>query len=561
MLLNSQTTNDFNLKNSLQLANDIVIIPTWIQGRVSTKFQVGKKTNGIFEEKASLPEQQNNCLEAITNYKGRCSKCSKEIRLIHAGTSLAKGESGQNLDREDTEEFLRLAQEGKFQVLITNDSDRLARSRGTGVMIREQLKRMGVQIYSLSQPLPLKCPSCFDFYDDDPAIMVETMSDMKSQLDISKIRRNYKIGMPKRIERGYPAGSLAYGLLKKYKVVGKDSSGNDVLEIFYEWDDVKVGIVNRIAHDYLAGIGVWKICQNLNDKGISSPQGKKWGRSAIIVILKNPVYAKRVRFGWKPVRRGIRKIQPRENWIMHEAVFKRVWTDEYYEKIQKEIKRRGTVGGRTIMSQALLIGLLKCGYCGYSMFQIKTRRIFKNGTKYLFRGYGCGSFLHAGTCIHNGKAQQIVDNAVLKEVLKLANEKARNAYLEKINNVKTDNSVEIFESKQLEFKRKMDEFDRVIRAYKEGVDNLEEYQRNKEELVPVIERLQKEVISTNAQANTPQTIDWKKQYEDILSKFIECPNEKDKQIIRRILFQLIDKVEFKRDPLYIKIFYKTIPKE
>lgn len=560
MSLNTKIPPNTYQANSLHLDNDIVVIPTWIQGRVSTKFQVGKKTNGIFEEKASLTEQQNNCLEAIATYRGRCSKCSREIRLTHAGTSLAKGESGQNFDREDTEEFLRLAQDGKFQVLMTNDSDRLARSRGTGVMIREQLKKMGVQIYSLSQPLALKCPSCFDYYDDDPAIMVETMSDMKSQLDISKIRRNYKIGMPKRILSGYPAGSLAYGLLKKYKVVGKDHTGNDILETYYEWDSKKVENVNRIAHDYLSNIGVWKICQTLNDEGIPSPQGKIWGRSAIMVILKNPVYTGQVRFGWKPVRRGIRKIQPRENWIMHDAIFKGVWEKDFYEKIQTEIKRRSNVGGRTIMSQALLIGLAKCGYCGYSMFQIKTRRIFKNGKHYLFRGYGCGSFLHAGTCSHNGKAQQVVDNAVLKEVLKLANDKARNAYLEKINKTKTDSSVEIFESKQLELKRKMDEFDRVVRAYKEGIDTLEEYQRNKEELVPAIESLQKDVISFNAQANTPQRIDWKKQYEQMLSKFIECPNEKDKQSIRRILFQLIDKVEFKRDPLHVKIFYKTTPK-
>jgi hypothetical protein len=195
------------------------------------------------------------------------------------------------------------------------------------------------------------------------------------------------------------------------------------------------------------------------------------------------------------------------------------------------------------------------------MFQIKTRRTFKNGVKYLFRGYGCGSFLHAGTCRHNGKDQKIIDNAVVKEVLKLANDKARAAYLEKINESKVDNRVGLFEAKEKEFKRRLDEFERITQAYKEGVDTLEEYKRNKEELVPIIERLQKELVFLNAQANAPLKIDWEKRYQAILSKFIECPTERDKQTVRRVLFRLIDRVEFKRDPLHIKVQYKLTPEK
>ncbi|MDP3973404.1 MAG: recombinase family protein [Candidatus Daviesbacteria bacterium] len=553
-----QTLNNFDYKDSLQLVNNTTIIPTWIQARVSTKSQIGQKTNGIFEEKASLPEQQNNCLEAIANYKGRCSKCSKEIRLIHAGTSLAKGESGQNLDREDTEEFLRLAQEGKFQVLITNDNDRLSRARSTGVVIRDTLNKIGVQIYSLSQPLPLRCPSCFDRYDNDVGIITETISDLKSQLDVSKIRRNYKIGMPKRIERGKPPGSLGYGLMRRYETIGQDSRGSDIQKTYYEWDLNKVAIVKRIAREYMAGKGVWAICKDLNDEGIPSPQGKEWGRSVLPVILKNPIYAGWVRWGWKTTKNGERKIQPRENWIMHKAQFDGIWDDDYDEKLQAEIKRRATIGGRTLMSKALLIGILKCGYCNYSMFQIKSRRTFKNGTKYLWRGYGCGSFLHKATCRHNGKLQKVVDDLVLKEVLKLANDKTRKAYLEKVNKLKTDNRGELYELKEREFKRRIDEFGRINTAYKEGVDSLAEYKKNKEELLPILENLQKELISLNAQANTPIIkLDWDKQYKSILSKFIESPAEEDVPTIRKILVSLIDKIAFKSKPLSIKIFYKT----
>lgn len=563
MSLNNQISNDFKQQNNLRLEDDIVVIPTWIQKRVSSKPQVGKVVKGIYEEKASLEEQGNNCEKFITEYKGRCPKCSKEIRLIYAGTSTAKGQSGQLLEREDTEEFLRLAKEGKFKVLVTNDNDRIARSRATGVMIREKLKKMGVQIYSLSQPVPLKCPDCFDFYDDDPAIMVETMSDMKSQLDLAKIRRNYKIGMPHRIEKGKPSGSLGYGLMKKYRVIDKDSSGSDILETYYEWDINKVAIVKRIAKDYLDGVGVWKICQNLNNEGIPSSHGKHWGRSAIMVILKNPAYAGYVRWGWKTTKNGIRTIQPKENWMMVKTKeYNSIWeNDTYYDKIQTEIKRKATVGGRTTSSNANLIGLLKCGYCGRPMYQTSTHKTLKNGTKYFFRGYGCGSFLNKGTCRPNGKKQIIIDDLVIKEVLKLANEKTRKAYLEKVNKSKFDKRLELFEYKEKELVRRTDEYNRIHQAYKEGVDSLAEYKKNKEEMLPIIEILQREVISLGAKANAPIVkIDWNKKYKLILNKFITSHSEENTKNIRNILFRLIDKIEFKSKPLHIKIFYKTAPR-
>lgn len=555
----AKTLDELNRKKDSDLQDEVVVLKAWIQGRVSTKSQVRGKVNGIFSEKASLPQQQKNCEEAIESYRGRCSKCSRELRMIKVGVSLARGESGQNFDREDTNEILDRAGRGEFQILVTNENDRLARSMGTGAMIREKLKRSGIQIYSLSQRVPLRCPECYDFYDDDSTLMIEAMSDCKSQMDIAKIRRNYKVGMPLRIKQGKPAGSLAYGLMKKYRVIGKDFNGNDRLETYYEWDPEKTKIADRIASNYLEGIGVWKICQNLNSEGIPSSQGKKWGRSAILCILKNPAFAGYVRFGWKPTRRGVRKIQPKEEWIMHEASFDPVWSEEYFDRIQNEIKRRYMQGGRAVSSSALLVGLLKCGYCGCSMLQSSTHRTMKNGLPYFYRGYACGGFLHRGSCVHNGKIQKIVDELVIKEVLKLANETTREAYVNKVKSAKLSNPVKLFKQKELEYKRKLDQLARVRQAFQAGVDSLKEYEENKESLGPEIEQLRQELVEFNATANSPTKIDWSKKYVDILSKFTQRNSDTDLQKVRLILSRLITKIEIKSKPLSINITYKLTP--
>lgn len=541
------------------LHNDIIILPAWIQKRVSTQHQVGLKIQGIFQEKASLEEQSRLCREGIIRYKGNCPTCSKEIRLRLVGESSAKGESGRNFDREDIEEILKTVKEGAFKVLVTTENDRLARKRSVAVNFRDELKQLGIQVYSLSQPLPIKCPTCFDPLDDDVGIITETISDMKSQLDLSRIRRNYKMGMPRRIERGLPTGSLAYGLVKKYAIVGKDVMGNDILKLTYEWDKSKTYIVERIAREYLSGKGTWKMCRDLNSEGITSPKGFLWGRSAIIHIIKNPIYAGLIRYGWKPVKNGTRKIQNRDRWMIRKAEFKGIWSVEYYEKIQEEIKRKLKIGGRAAASTGLLIGLLKCGRCGGSMFKIKSWKTLKNGNKYLYEGYGCGYFMQKGTCIHVSVKQEVVDKAILQEVIKLANDETRKSFYNKLNNTKQQTLKKIILQKETQLKKLNLSYGRVLQAFRNGVDSLEEYARNKESLLPNIKQTEKELIQLRLKSQSRVNLTWTKHYTNAVGKFLEYPTAEYKSTVKAILNKLIERIELtkiSRKERKIKIFYR-----
>ncbi|MCX6731079.1 MAG: recombinase family protein [Candidatus Roizmanbacteria bacterium] len=538
---------------------DIVILPAWIQKRVSTQPQVGSKIRGIFHEKASLEEQSRLCREGIIKYKGNCSTCYKEIRLSLIGESVAKGESGRNYDREDIEEVLKMAKEGAFKVLVTTENDRLARKRSVAATFRDELKGMGVQIYSLSQPLSLKCPICFDPLDDDVGIITETISDMKSQLDLSRIRRNYKIGMPRRIESGKPSGSLAYGLIKKYKVIGKDQTGNDILSTYYVWDETKIQIVKRIAKEYLSGKGVWSISKDLNDEGISSPQGSIWRRSTIICLLNNPVYSGKIRWGWKPVKNGLRKIQPRGKWKMATAEFKGIWPLDYQEKITQEIARKYRVGGRAAASTGLLIGLLKCGKCGSSMLKIKGKKTFKNGTQYVYEGYGCGAFIQGGACRHNGIKQAKLDQLILDEVNKLANDDTRKSFYNRLNKTKQVTLQSMINKKKIELDRYISSYDRVLRAYRNGIDSLEEYAINKEQILPKIDLLKGELIKLELKVQTRLNLSWEENFELAINKFIKYKCPEDKMIVKSILNKLIDRIEFTKitsKERKVKILYR-----
>jgi site-specific DNA recombinase len=542
------------------LDKEVVILSAWIQGRVSTKAQVSGKVmqNGEYlnVDKASLEEQKEKCLNTIITFKGNCPVCYRELRLSLVGESFAKGESGRNQVREDTEEILSAADNGLFKVLVTIDNDRLARKRATAVYLRDRLKSKGVQIYSLSQAVPLRCSDCFDPLDDDTGTIVETLSDMKAQLDLSKIRRNYKIGMPKRIENGKPSGSLAYGLVKTYKSTGKDWRGNDVLEEIYKWDTKKTDNVKRIVNEYLNGKGVWKICQDLNLESIPSPQNKVWGRSAVLCILKNPTYSGKVRLGWKPFKNGKRKIQPIERWHIHDAQFKGIYSWEKYWEIQNEMKRKATIGGRAVSSNALLIGLLKCGRCKYSMFQARGGKILLNGNPYEWKGYACGTFMHRGTCHHNGIKQEVLDKLVLQEVLKLANEKTRETFFEELSKDKKLNYEDEIRRVELKQRGLLNQFDRVNKAYKEGIDTLEEYAKKKGELLPQIEDAKNNLIVLKSKVQNNRNVTWQDEYQKTIQNFLNIPTLEHKRKVKLILNKLIDRVEFRKKPKSVRIYYK-----
>lgn len=545
------------------LKSDFILLRGCSYGRVSTRGQMSKKikigNRKILFDKASPEEQKKITKTAIGNYRGFCPKCNIELKIIFTEPYFDEGISGRTGEREDIERLMQDAIEGKFQVVFVPYSSRLGRNVTISANIREKLKKVGIQVYSLAQPVQIRCPACFDPLDDDSAVITETISDLQSQLELSQIRRNYKIGMPKRIRDGKPAGSLAYGLFKTYKIIGKNERGDEIVKVKYKWNDKLVRIVHRIANEYMQGEGTWQISKKLNIEDIPSSKGKTWGRSSILCILKNPTYAGRVRWGWKPVRKGKRVIQPKDKWLLEKSEFKGIWNLAYYEKLQEEIARRATVGGRAAGSDGLLIGLLKCGYCKYSMFQIKSNKIFKNGTRYRFLGYGCGTFLHRGICKHNGIKQEVVDKRTLSEIVKLFDDKTRKVFYENIINAKYLEMEKLLKEKKAALIKTQQEYQRTIDAYQKGIDTIEEYAVNKDKYFPIIARYTQDIQILERKSSHEGTFDWDIAYEETIKRFLNTPTLEDKKKVKSILTKIIDRIEFRRNPRSIYIKYKIFP--
>lgn len=554
--------------NDITNPKGTTILRVFAYGRVSSDQQVFNQTlknnNVIKDYSASVKEQQKASQDFIDNYRGYCPKCGKTIMLILEDKFFDEGKSGTTTDREGIERARALGKEGKIDLFLSLEGDRFGRNYDGNQKIRYDFTRMGIQFCSVCQQKPIYCSSCYDRYDDDSGVISDFSNDMTSHLAVSRIRRNYKTGMADRIIRGLPTGSRGYGL-----ILLKDENIGRLRIQEFGWDNAKIKIVKRIIHEYMdLGLGMWKISQRLNMENIPSPQDKKWGRSAVKHLLNNPIYAGNNRKGWKTTAYNrvkdikIRVIQPKEKWVIEKAQWynKRLWDWSYYEEILETIKKRNSMGGRASGSNALLIGLLKCGYCGYSMFQGNSKKIRENGDIYEWKGYVCGTYSHRGACRHNGKSQKVLDGIVIKEILKLAkNEKTREVYLKRIENQQKLTSKDALIEKEQALRELNKRYSRSTEAYLAGEFSLEQYSIDKKELIPRISQLEIELDKLRQSVSNPQKLN--PDFFGVIEKVRKEYETGDYKSLQQLLRKIIVKVEFKKKPENVKIIFRNVNKD
>lgn len=122
---------------------------------------------------------------------------------------------------------------------------------------------------------------------------------------------------------------------------------------------------------YLSGMGKGAVAERLNELKIKPPRSEKWGASSVTNVLKNPVYAGKIRWGYrkcvKELEKGEIKACRRSGgeYVLADGIHKSIITQEEFQKVQTELKRRahsGETAARELKNP--LSGLIYCGVCG-----------------------------------------------------------------------------------------------------------------------------------------------------------------------------------------------------
>lgn len=189
-----------------------------------------------------------------------------------------EAESGRSSDRPA---FLRMISDARqdprsFEAILVWKLSRFARNREDSVLYKSMLKKRGVRVISINEPI-----------EDGPsgqllAGIIETVDEFYSL----NLAQDVVRGMREAASRGFWVNSRApYGYWREKVVDG--SKNRSTLRI----EDDTSAIVVEIFRMVLAGSGVKDIATQLNARGVPSPGGKKWGRGRVHKILINPAYA------------------------------------------------------------------------------------------------------------------------------------------------------------------------------------------------------------------------------------------------------------------------------
>jgi hypothetical protein len=261
--------------------------------------------------------------------------------------------------------MLQSARAGQFDILVMTEFDRL---RELLDQVFRTLASLHIQLYSIAQPIEPVPPHEYSIHQADSVAMLIGLSQITSRLEISRTRRKWYDGMPKRITAlGLPAAHIPYGYRKP---IGQEHNRKAIPEP----DPTLAPHIIKLKDLLLAGHSTTQLIDYLEDRRLRPPKSDRWHAQTVRDILKNPFYAGIVQFGKSRVvidpQTGARRrnrLIPRELIQTNTGRHTPLWDDACHQNIIHEFKRRSKSYRGRVNNQ--FTGLVKCGICGSAMWR------------------------------------------------------------------------------------------------------------------------------------------------------------------------------------------------
>ena len=294
-----------------------------------------------------------------------------------------------------------------FDVLLVDDTSRLARNTEDSLRTVSILKFFGVAVISVSQGIDSRQSS---------ARQLLTLHAMMDEQYIVGVADKVHRGQEGRVLQGLVAGGRCFGYnnvpiedpekLAKY---GRPT----VLGVRAEVNEQQAAVVNRIFGMCADGMSLAQIAKTLNKEGVLAPQparGRKqraWAPSSIREILHNERYRgvqvwNRTKKERNPeTGKKVSRPRPQSDWKRVEVQEWRIVTEELWDRAHASFTERSrhfgsatTASGvsKASTSKYLFSGLLVCGVCGSNLV------IVSGDGRRGYRKYGCPSHRYRGTC-------------------------------------------------------------------------------------------------------------------------------------------------------------------
>lgn len=401
-----------------------------------------------------------------------------------------------------------------FDMILVWKFSRFARNRQDSILYKSMLrKECGIDVVSVSEQLS----------DDPTAILIEAMLEAMDEYYSINLAQEVKRGMNEKFSRGGVVSAPPFG----YRM------GTEHFEV----DGEKAGIVRMIYEAFLNGASYREIAVRLNTMGVRSNRGNPFENRTVEYILSNPVYLGKQRRNLKGIDKNDR-FHCGEQVLVVDAGHSPIISGETFyaagERIAK-LKKSYPKHARTSQADFMLRGLVRCKSCGSTLTQMAKGKALQ-----------CHKYAK-GQC---SKSHYVLLDKLNAAVLaKLAKDWEEEAVEICIANRKSNAASEV--SKAL-LEKECKWLEKAKAAYMHGVDSLEEYKTNKDDIekrIRMLEKNQKKSAHTGEEITENFCGQLKKIIPGLKSADIS-ENEKN-----RLLRLFVNKIVFDRADGSIEIYY------
>lgn len=342
--------------------------------------------------------------------------------------------------------------------------------------------------------------------------------------------------------------------------------------------DEEEAIVKEIFETYsYKGFGIGKIAKILNDKKIKPRRGKNWSTSTVGTILSNPIYMGYPAYNKKTTQNSNSKRKlPFEEWILPKNKIDAyaIVSEEMWYKAKKIRDSRNSKGNNSsynkplqTKSKLLLIGLLKCGECGYAYTTSECNKKLKDGTIVKHRYYRCSSTRFSNECsaIKKSYKKELIEKPVLSIIFSFLDEFEKTDLTEAIKkkNIK-DQASELKQLKNCE--QNINELEKELNVLKgeivkslEGTSNFSPELLN--ELIEEKESTRNELLAKKSQLEiiiAQKSIN-EKDYEKIQNMIPIWREEfenSDIEIKKMLLTEIINEIRVYNDKIEVDFLFE-----
>lgn len=415
------------------------------------------------------------------------------------------GISGKSMDkRPEFMQMIALSQKKPkpFDVILVWKFSRFARNMEEAITLKAMLKRNGIEVISISEPLP----------EGPFGDLMERILEWQDSYYLVNLSQEVKRGMKERASRGEPVAPPP---------IGYDSKDGKYIP------NENAPLVRDIFNDYLSGVGMRTIAVKYSNLGMRTKRGNPLDNRTIEYMLRNPVYIGKIR--WSVGGRAASTRHYDDPSIMisdgkHEPIVDK----EIFDAVQKKIDEQKQMYGKYQRSEQpfewMLKGLVRCSACGSTLILIQTKSPSLQCHSYV-RG-ACRTSHSITVEKANAAVIEYLENAALSGEFSLYDEKG------KIRSDPRINYQKLIENERAKLNR-------IKLAYQKGIDTLEEYAYNKARILDAVSKLE---AAAAAEAPPLDKAAYCKRILDVL-KVVKNPKETEsaknsalRTVVRKIVF-------------------------